>query len=141
MTLLAAGSALYHAFRTNDTNAIDIAGMFGVFAYLALGSAPLAVGAWLVGAVLILKRVPIPVHAIIGTGLVGALIRAGPEFAALYSLLLFVFSYVLWSVDRGELTLLGFKILDLHPVTGLWGHAAWHVFTALAAYVMHYAVY
>lgn len=128
---LGLGSAAYHAFKTVATNRLDWAGMGAVMTVLDLHAvfpqAPgLLLGALfigmvaavmigqqfmhfdlLMGALALVAMVPPAVH-----GHAGAIL---PSFA------LFALAMVFWQADRKRLALVG-----------LYGHATWHVLTAIA---------
>lgn len=135
MTVLAIGSGLYHGHKTPWANRLDWVGMYMVFGALVVHAivplstiAPwimLAFGAGIawyytyelngvalnaqMGAFLFLSLLPA------AFGPTPHYTLAGSAFAA------FAWAFLLWQLDVRK-----------SPLVGLWGHAAWHVFTALA---------
>lgn len=134
LTLLGIGSGAYHGWKTRLTNRMDWAGMYAVFAGLIVhGIAPAhlatpwimvvagAIIAWLFA----FQLSKVDLNTQIGFMLAVASIPAfllGAWELALVSIWIFGFGFLAWRDDK----MLGGKSL------GLWGHAIWHVLTAIA---------
>lgn len=131
---LAVGSGIYHAVKTHWSNQMDWIGMYMTFAALTVHAiVPTSTAApWVMmalGAVLawrwavVLNGIGLNIQ--MGTFLVLSLLPGffgeTPNYHAPLALALFVGSYVLWHLDR----------MDPSP-TGRYGHALWHVGTAVA---------
>lgn len=133
---LAIGSGLYHAFKTPGSNALDHFGMYAVFASLAvIGGAPehpdVALFAFIFAFVFaawgtwwrIKSDLNTTVGVLLGiTSLWG--FALGDAKATLAALLVYAFAYVLQRADQRHV-----------PWLSGWGHAFWHVLTAVAIYL------
>lgn len=131
--LLAAGSALYHGYKTVHANRLDWLGMMSVLGALVahgwLGAYPwaswamLGLGALAGGGYLAQRRLHF--DAVFA---VGMLLAALPAYASPWTyaaLGLFALAYGCHWLDRRR-----------SPLVGVYGHAAWHGLTALAAGVL-----
>lgn len=127
MTLLGAGSGLYHAFKTPFANAIDWSGMYAVLWASIMAaffpSSPLYVRALSTAVVAIGVPIVGRFDAVMALGVLtltalGATLGDGTDAAV--GAMLFIAGWGCWYVDKQDRTF------------GLWGHALWHVFTALA---------
>jgi len=133
MSFLAIGSALYHGFKTFKALQLDWAGMYAVFAAIAVHSmvpesklAPwiMLVLAGALAYVYAYRLVGVHLEAQMGVLLVVSALRPalmGHWLDVLVSLGFFVLAMGVWLLDRRR-----------SAITGLWGHAIWHVFTAIA---------
>lgn len=130
--VLMTGSALYHGYRDaeGDANSTDWSGMVAVFAVLG----GLAWGLpWWVAAALALAMIAVnqrwlryQTHRdwVLGLGLVLASLppALGQHWAVLgASWACFAVAYLFWTLDRSASI----------PI-GRWGHAFWHILTAIA---------
>lgn len=137
MTVLALGSGLYHHHKTAYFNAWDHNGMYATFGALA------AFGwggpAWLMAAVGLFfawigtywcgqARLDTQVGFLLVVGLF-PMFLSDPGFA-LVVLAIYALGFAVQRLDKAK-----------SPLVGLWGHALWHVITALAIglSILHYA--
>lgn len=140
MWLLATGSALYHGYKTLEANRLDWLGMFAVFgALVAHGYVPSASWLMLLGSVLLGG---VYLYVTRKTGQVSfdlamaVLLVAGSLPPAIHgtwgwlgaSWGAFAVGYGLWQLDRRGST-----------IVGRYGHAGWHIFTALALGLLFFA--
>lgn len=129
LCILAVGSAAYHAFKTVAANRLDWIGMYAVFGALVghawwpahTGTMAMA-SAGIVGLYAQRGWKNADWHMAVALGLaIIPLLRSGHWLPVWHVLLLFGIGYAAWQADRRRM-----------PFVGLWGHALWHVFTALA---------
>lgn len=144
LTFLGLGSWYYHAIKTRHSAALDFAGMFGVFGYLATLNWIVGVVAAVAGYILVAAKVKFPTQAVIFVGLVATFVRVGVSATGMNtfawsSLAMFAVAFLVWNSDRGELRILGIRIASLPSVLGLYGHAVWHLITASAFVVLSLA--
>jgi hypothetical protein len=137
--VLATGSALYHAQKTRLANRLDWVGMYAVCgAIIAHGFLPTV--PWVSWAILVGAGAGIAFYghqrwmqadwhilAAMILGSVGPLMR-GMTLSVLAAWGLFAVGYVAWHLDRRR-----------SPLVGVWGHALWHLMTALAIGQMYLA--
>lgn len=140
MLLLGLGSAWYHWTKTLKANRADWFGMLSVFWALSLhGLNPAGTDIWismLVGctamaAVCVYALKQVGANRLIAWLLVISGLPAtftGDWRLVVVSLAAFALSFALWHADKRKLW-----------VVGLWGHALWHVGTALAFGLMYLA--
>lgn len=132
MIILATGSALYHAEKTLEANRLDWLGMFAVFgAMVPHGWLPNWPGVpWLMLGVamllgwLYLRQRRLYFDWAMGVLLVLSSIRpvwTGAWAGVAVAWAVFAVSYGLWRLDKAG-----------SRWVGLWGHAAWHVGSAVA---------
>lgn len=140
LTGLALGSAMYHSHKTLFSNMLDHVGMYMTFGALAVhGWAPEWAG------------MPY-LMALTGMGLATYFVYAKPRFGMDIQLgVLFLLGAIPAAIWGDRSTLLAAVLffgsgfwwwhLDKNPrrPAGLWGHALWHVFTAVAIYYMFVA--
>ena len=139
LTMLGYGSYRYHAYKTVADNNLDRAGMYLVFGALAACAlAPahdmiaLAMVTW--GVVLatlftyVIKSVNLDLQMglLLGFAGTGALLHGDAGLAGI-SMLVFLAAYAAWQLNKSG---------RLVP----WGHAIWHVFTAVAIDLMYLAL-
>jgi hypothetical protein len=128
MAILAGGSFAFHGWDTPQTRKLDHYGMHAVFIALPLYGMG---GPWwllLPGAVVEAlvtyrskrKDVTVGIGMLVGMAYLLAWFQ-GNRKLTLWSLGFFLVAFGVWWLDRQE-----------KPVTGLWGHAAWHVLTSAA---------
>lgn len=138
MTFLGIGSALYHGFKTTWANKMDWAGMYAVFGALVVhASVPdhpsaawimVALGgtfAWLFA----FQLSQVDLHAQMGLYLSLTLIPTillGNATLGWISLALFVIAFSVWQLDKTR-------------IIRLWGHALWHILTAIAIGILYIA--
>ena len=131
LCLLAVGSAGYHGTKRTFWNNMDWAGMYSTMTVLVIhGINPNVPGGWLggfsvgiVGACLFAFQVKHVDLLMGGLFLVAAIppIARGGLWAVLPVVLLFALGYLAWQADKRR-----WKFI------GLYGHALWHVLTAVA---------
>lgn len=137
--VLATGSALYHAQKTLLANRLDWVGMYAVCgATIAHGLLPDV--PWVSWAVLVGAGAGIAFYGaqhwmqadwhilmamVIGS--IGPLAR-GMMLSVAVAWGIFAIGYAAWHLDKAH-----------HPLVGKWGHALWHVATALAIGQMYLA--
>jgi hypothetical protein len=131
LAVLALGSALYHGTKRVWANNLDWVGMYACLSVLVVhgvfrDNEGVALGALSLSTTMALLWPYQPTHFDWHMGLlfVAALIPAyliGHPMLALYALLAFAVSYLAWQADKRR-----------WKVVGLWGHAIWHVGTAVA---------
>lgn len=143
--LLGLGSGLYHCYKRGWANALDWAGMFAALgATAAFGVipestiAPAVMAGFSAAAIAVFVYwLKLKVDALMGVFLIFGVLRplvfgTGRGFVVL-GLLVFVVSYAAWFLDR----MAGDKGVRAKWV-GLWGHAIWHLGTALAFLLVHW---
>ena len=139
MVVLAIGSACYHAFKTPKTNNWDWAGMGGTMTPFAVNgvlhtSRGLALGAFSIGAVsaaLIAWGSTRHSDFVMGLLFLGSAVPAflaGNFWPAVEAVATFALAMAFWQADRKR-----------WAIVGLYGHAAWHVLTAVAMPQLHRA--
>lgn len=137
LVLLAIGSGLYHACKTRACNRLDRAGMglvFGVIIGAALGMPPWAqIGFGLGPAAIVYTQGlrhgmdRLLAMLLVPTVLLGLVV--GDTGGIATSLALFALAWGCWRLDRAR----------RFPVRG-WGHACWHLGTAVAIAALAVAV-
>jgi len=133
LTALGVGSALYHGLKTRWANKLDLFGIYWVFgALLVHGMAPYAPATpWVMGvagfvlAALLVYAIPavnldLQVGILLGFSTIAACLNGSWQLA-LAALGVYLLGFGAWNIDKSHQTWLG-----------LWGHAIWHVLTAIA---------
>lgn len=131
LLLLCVGSSGYHAFKTTFWNNMDWAGMYSTMAVLVIhGLKPDVPGGLLggftvgaVGAMLFafqIKHFDLLMGGLFAVAAIPPL-WSGNQAVALLSVGLFALAFLFWQADKRR-----------WKMVGLYGHAAWHVFTAAA---------
>jgi hypothetical protein len=141
MLLLGLGSIAYHGTARPWGQQLDRAGMFMAFGALAIhGMAP--DGDWRIALLMLVLGVfcswafvyrtyanlDRAMGMLLALCLVGAVLL-GSWSLGLVSLAVFAVAYVAWTEDHKSTT----------PWTGLWGHAVWHLLTAVAMLLLFLA--
>lgn len=140
LILLMTGSALYHGYKTLYANHMDWLGMYAVFGALAAhGFAPeedwiswimLGAGAvlgWIYAEKMHWVSMDWHMGALLVVASVGPVLeRHWPLLAISWGL--FIIAFTIWHLDKAH-----------HKLVGLWGHALWHILTAIAIGVMYVA--
>lgn len=137
LTTLGIGSGIYHAFKTKWANKLDWIGMYAVMGSLVVhGSVtnhPAAPWVMLmvstVLGVVFANRMGANdlIGLMLGFAAVPAVLLGNWEYV-LVSMVCFVQAYVVWHWDAEHKAWLG-----------LWGHAVWHIMTAVAIGMMYLA--
>lgn len=134
LVLLTIGSAVYHAVPSRVTNALDHAGMLAVFGALATYAAG---GGWIpmlaaafAGTLAYEIAYRVPVNPVMGTflwiaGVAGWTV--GSRALVVASGVGFALAMAAWQLDKRR------------QWTGRWGHASWHVGTAVSIGLMYAA--
>ena len=141
LVVLGAGSLLYHCYKATWANLLDRFAMYLVLGALAVyGIAPadpamptIMVATGVGAGVLFNYAIPkvsldVQTGVFMYFGLVAAYLRGDRTLAAI-ALGLFVLAFVLWNLDKRKA-----------PIVGLYGHAAWHVLTAVAFPLLFLAI-
>lgn len=136
MLLLAIGSAGYHAFKTERWRTADHAGMVPTMAVLMVhgllhNSPGLTGGAFMVATVLGAIFAVEKSDKLLGLLFLGAAVPplvAGAIGPTLIAVALFALAFAFWVADKRA-----------WAIVGLWGHAIWHVLTAVAMPQLHAA--
>lgn len=139
MVFLGIGSALYHGYKTIWASRLDNAGMYAAFSSLVIyGMAPthhfigpvMALGAIISSRLLAYganwKYLLDPIIGMfVFLSVIANLLRGG-YLNAILGFVLFGLAYIVWWMDKK-------KTLKILPK---WGHAIWHVITAVALLIL-----
>lgn len=145
-------SGLYHAFKRGWAVKLDSAGMYATFAalgVLAVGvrgpAGMLAIFAAGIAIVWALDyRLDLDTNPFVGLLLALAFLGAAAHHRiglGALSLVVFGIAYISWRIDKGlEVPFVASVPAGPPPITGRYGHAIWHVVTAIAIALMALAV-
>lgn len=137
MVLLGVGSGLYHYFKRGWSNRVDVSGMYATMSAIGFATWPIQADWWAAIAVfctgvitalyahVLWKRWDttkvMAVTLLVGTA---GLIASGSWLTLAVSWGCYAIGYAFWTIDQRTTWL------------GRYGHAMWHVFTAVAMTVM-----
>lgn len=140
--VLGIGSGLYHAYKTVWANRLDHVGMYLVFGALSvygiLGRHPAAPYLMVITGLLlaglftytgIKASLDIQMGVLFYFTMIPAFVFGDAKLAGV-ALALFLLGFGAWQLDKIR-----------SPITGLWGHAWWHILTAPAIGLMYLALY